>query len=92
MSEPRLRGVDAVTRYLAERGIDFEVVEHPHTDTAAAEARAAGVSADHAAKSVALIDAGRFVLAVLPASHRLDLDKARGALRGSASLRLATEA
>src|SRR5918998_5137394 len=92
MSDPRLRGLDAVTTYLAERGIDFEVVEHPLTNTAAAEARAAGVPADHAAKNVALIDADRFVLAVLPASHRLDLDKARAALGGSASLRLATEA
>jgi Ala-tRNA(Pro) deacylase len=92
MSDPRLRGLDAVTSYLGERGIDFEVVEHRQTNTAAAEARAAGVPADHAAKSVALVDGRRFVLAVLPASHRLDLDKARGALRAAASLRLATEA
>ena len=92
MSDSRLRGIDAVTTYLRERGISFEVVEHPVTNTAAAEARAAGVSADHAAKSVGLIDADQFVLAVLPASHRLDLDKARRALRRSASLRLATEA
>jgi Ala-tRNA(Pro) deacylase len=92
MSDPRLRGLDAVTTYLAERGISFDVVEHPLTNTAAAEARAAGVPVDHAAKNVALIHADRFVLAVLPASHRLDLDKARAVLGGSASLRLATEA
>lgn len=91
MSDPRLRGLDAVTTYLAERGIAFDIVEHQLTNTAAAEARAAGVPADHAAKNVALVDAHRFVLAVLPASHRLDLDKARVALRCSASLRLATE-
>jgi Ala-tRNA(Pro) deacylase len=91
MSDPRVRGLDAVTTYLAERGIAFDVVDHPLTDTAAAEARAAGVPADRAAKSVALVDGDRFVLAVLPASHRLDLDKTRGALGGSASLRLATE-
>jgi Ala-tRNA(Pro) deacylase len=91
MSDPRLRGLDAATAYLAERGIDFEVVEHPLTNTAAAEARAAGVPADHAAKSVALVDADRFALAVLPASCRLDLDKARRALGCSTSMRLATE-
>jgi Ala-tRNA(Pro) deacylase len=92
MSDPRLRGLDAVTSYLGERGIAFEVVEHRQTNTAAAEARAAGVPADHAAKSVALVTETRFALAVLPASHRLDLDKARRALGASASLRLATEA
>jgi prolyl-tRNA editing enzyme YbaK/EbsC (Cys-tRNA(Pro) deacylase) len=80
MSDPRVRGVDAVTTYLAERGINFDVVEHRLTNTAAAEARAAGVPADHAAKNVALVDADRFALAVLPASCRLDLDKARGPL------------
>ena len=41
MSDPRLRGLDAVTAYLTERGVDFEVVEHPLTNTAEAEARAA---------------------------------------------------
>jgi Ala-tRNA(Pro) deacylase len=92
MAGPRVRGIDAVTSYLGERGIDFEVVEHPLTNTAAAEGRAAGVPADHVAKTVALIQGERFRLAVLPASHRLDLDKARGALGGSSELRLATEA
>jgi Ala-tRNA(Pro) deacylase len=92
MSEPPPRGLAAVTTYLAERGIDFEVVEHAFTSTAAADARAAGVPADHAAKTVALVDGDRFFLAVLPASERLDLDKARRVLRGASSLRLATEA
>jgi Ala-tRNA(Pro) deacylase len=91
MSDPRLRGLAALTTYLAERGIAFDVVEHPVTNTAVAEARAAGVPADHAAKSVALIDGDRFVLAVVPASHRLDLGKARAVLGRSASLRLASE-
>jgi len=92
MSDPRVRGVDAVTTYLAERGINFDVVEHRLTNTAAAEARAVGVPADHAAKNVALVDADRFALAVVPASCRLDLDRARRALGSSPSLRLATEA
>jgi Ala-tRNA(Pro) deacylase len=92
MSDPRLRGLDAVTTYLAENGIGFEVVEHPETYTAAGEARAAGVPADHVAKSVAINAGDRFVLAVVPASHRLDLDRARRVLGTSASVRLATEA
>jgi Ala-tRNA(Pro) deacylase len=91
MSDQRLRGLDAVSAYLSERGIDFEVVEHPLTNTAEAEARASGVPADHVAKTVALVDGERFMLAVVPASHRLELDKARRALGASGSLRLATE-
>jgi Ala-tRNA(Pro) deacylase len=91
MSDRSLRGLDAVTAYLDERDIAFEVVEHPETTTAVAEARAAGVPADHAAKTVAIVAGDRFVLAVVPASHRLDLDKARRALGAPESLRLATE-
>jgi Ala-tRNA(Pro) deacylase len=92
MSDPHVRGLDAVTTYLTEQRIAFEVVEHPPTNTAKAEARAAGVPADHAAKTVAMDAEGHFVLAVLPASHRLDFDKARRALGShGASLRLATE-
>jgi Ala-tRNA(Pro) deacylase len=91
MSDPRQRGLAAATAYLAEQGIEFDVVEHRPTNTAAAEARASGVPADHAAKDVALMDGDRFVLAVVPASHRLDLDKARAVLGGSEALRLATE-
>jgi Ala-tRNA(Pro) deacylase len=91
MSDRSLRGLDAVTAYLGERDIDFEVVEHPATSTAVAEARAVGVPADHAAKSVAVVAGARFALAVIPASRRLDLDKARRALGATESLRLATE-
>lgn len=91
MNDPRQRGSEAVASYLAEQDIAFEVVEHAETTTAAAEARAARVPADHAAKSVALLAGDRFALAVLPASERLDLDKARAALHGAASLRLASE-
>lgn len=92
MSDRSLRGLDAVTAYLDERDVTYEVVEHGQTNTAIAEARAAGVAAEHAAKTVAVIAGDRFVLAVVPASHRLDLDKARRALRAPESLRLATEA
>jgi Ala-tRNA(Pro) deacylase len=86
------RGVQAVTAYLAEQGVAYEVVEHPRTESALAEARAAGVPPDHAAKTVVLTGEDRFWLAVVPASHQVDLDKARAALKSHAPLRLATEA
>jgi Ala-tRNA(Pro) deacylase len=86
------RGVELVTSFLDERGAPYEVVEHDATFTAAAEAKASGVPPDHAAKTVVLRDGDAYRLAVVPASHRLDLRKARDALEATGHLRLATEA
>ena len=87
---PGEEGIDAVVRYLEEQQVPHEVVEHRTTYTAAAEARAAGVPADDATKTIALRDGGGYRIAVIPASKRLDLEKAREVL-GDRSLRLATE-
>ena len=81
---------DAVTGYLDEQHVDYEIVEHDERFTAAAEARAAGVGPANAAKEVALRSGDRYVLAVVPASERLDLKKVRDVL-GDPELRLATE-
>jgi Ala-tRNA(Pro) deacylase len=86
------QGVELVTGYLGERGVAHEVVEHEETFSAAAEARASGVAPDHAAKTMVLRDGDDYRLAVIPASHRLDLGKARQALDATRHLRLATEA
>jgi Ala-tRNA(Pro) deacylase len=85
------RGVDLVVGYLDERGIAYDVVDHQQTFSAAAEAEAAHVPSDHAAKSVLLREGDDYRLAVIPASERLDLRKAREALGASHHLRLATE-
>ena len=84
-------GIDAVARFLDEQGVSCEVVEHRQTFTAAAEARAAGVPPDHAAKTVMLHDDEGYRMAVLPASDRLDVARLRTLLEGVAHLRLATE-
>ena len=85
------RGVDLVVRYLEERGVAHEVVDHEQTFSAMAEARASHVPPDHAAKSVLLREGGQYRLALIPATERLDLRKAREALQASQRLRLATE-
>ncbi len=64
-----------VIQALRFRGVDYSIVEHPHTSTAAGTAHAARVAAAHVAKAVLLKDAGGYVLAVLPASEDLDLDR-----------------
>lgn len=67
-------------RFLTERGIPFKLIEHDATYTALAEAREAGVDADDVAKGVLLHTADGYALALIPASARLDLEKARLAL------------
>ena len=87
-----LHGIDAVTAFLEEHGVRYEVVEHRPTFSAAAEARAAGAEPQEAAKTLALHDRGGYRMAVIPASHRLDLHRVRELLGGTSHLRLATEA
>ena len=83
--------IDLVRGYLDENGVDYEVVEHPERFTAAAEARAAGVGPDDAAKDVVLRAGDAYILAVIPASERLDFKKAQRVLNGEERPRLATE-
>jgi Ala-tRNA(Pro) deacylase len=88
MSEPA--GQAAVSEFLEREGIPFEVVEHERTESAAAEARAAGVPPSDVAKTVVVRDEGGVRLAVIPASERLDMHKLKEEL-GSRGLRLLTE-
>lgn len=83
--------IDMVSRYLDERGIDYEVVEHEERFTAAAEARASGVVPQDAAKDVVLRSGDSYVLALIPASERLDLQKAREVLEVESRPDLASE-
>lgn len=83
--------IDAVTAYLEGQGVEYELVEHEERFTAAEEAQASGVELDDAAKDLILRDGDGYLLAVIPASRRLDLGKARDLFETGASLRLATE-
>lgn len=59
--------------YLDSRDVEYEVVHHVHTNTSLDSARAAHVPSGRVAKCVLLEDERGYVLAVLPASCRLDL-------------------
>jgi Ala-tRNA(Pro) deacylase len=84
-------GIDAVTDVLERRGVPFEVVEHDPTYGAAAAARALAADPEATAKTVVLHDHDGYRLAVVPASERLDVRRARDLLGASHHLRLATE-
>ena len=62
-----------VRRYLADKGIDFDVVVHPHTTSSLLTAETAHIDPSKIAKGVALEDEQGVLLAVLPASRELDL-------------------
>lgn len=63
-----------LSEYLSRTGVPFELVAHPHAETARGGAAAGHVPADHMAKGVLLGDGQGVVLAVIPASHWLKLD------------------
>jgi Ala-tRNA(Pro) deacylase len=63
-----------VSAYLSAHDVGFDVVPHRHTKTSVASAMRSHVPTDHVAKAVLLCDNDEFVLAVLPASHRIDGD------------------
>ncbi|HWM11463.1 MAG TPA: YbaK/EbsC family protein [Solirubrobacteraceae bacterium] len=92
MTTVEAHGIDAVIAFLEHEGVRHEVVEHRPTFSAAAEARASGAELREAAKTLALHDHDGYRMAVIPATHRLDVHRARELLGASSHLRLATEA
>jgi prolyl-tRNA editing enzyme YbaK/EbsC (Cys-tRNA(Pro) deacylase) len=86
-------GLAQLKSFLRDRGVSFDVIAHPRSETAAAEARAAQLPQEQTAKTVVLHTSGGYRFAVLAASDRLDLHKAADALDVRRhALRLATEA
>jgi Ala-tRNA(Pro) deacylase len=69
-----------LAQYLIDRDIAYELVPHPHTETAAASAAASGVAADSLVKAVVLRGGDGFLLALLPASCHIHFGKLRQVL------------
>lgn len=61
--------------YLESHEIYFDIIEHSHTESAMRAAEAAHIPGDQMAKPVLLGDEASYLLAVVPATHRLDLDR-----------------
>jgi Cys-tRNA(Pro) deacylase len=84
--------MEDVTRFLDDAGVDFDVLEHEHTERAADEAKALGVEPEDVAKTLVLAVPDGNVRAVLAASERIDLHKVAGVLGvGGKKVQLATE-
>ena len=82
--------MSAVTEHLEQRGSAFELLPHRQAYTSTDEARALGIDAGEVLKTLAVRTGPGYVLAVIPASRRLDLHLVREAL-GDHQARLASE-
>ena len=80
-----------VCDYLSEEGVNYVAAEHVPAYTAQEVAANEHVSGDMMAKSVIVHDGSEYVMCVLPASYRLNLDKVSKTL-DAIDLRLASEA
>ena len=80
----------SIQTYLQSRQIPFEVLLHAPAPSAARLARSVHVPGQRVAKTVLVKVSDRFVLAVLPATHRIDLPKLMETL-GSTDLQIASE-
>lgn len=60
--------------YLRESGVDPQTVTHPKTLSASRTAQASHVPGDRVAKGVLVKDEKGFLLAVIPASHHIEMD------------------
>ena len=75
--------------YLDAHGVEYEVIPHAHTSSSLDTARQAHVPPEGFAKPVLLEDELGYVMAILPASHRIDLRSLEDQLHRD--LELATE-
>ncbi|MFO8024836.1 aminoacyl-tRNA deacylase [Thiohalophilus sp.] len=75
--------------YLEWKGVDYELLHHAFVTGSLRTAARAHVPGHRFAKPVVLKDEQGYLVAVVPASHRLDLDKLNRSLHRK--LRMATE-
>lgn len=80
---------ETLTRCLRAQDVPYDLLHHPHTVTAMEAAQASHIPGEQIAKSVLLGDERGFVMAVLPATHRIDLGELHR--RFNRRLGLATE-
>src|SRR5689334_12080514 len=63
--------------YLDARGVAYEVIPHSRAVSTIASAVCAGVPSERVAKAVLLEDEAGYLLALVPASHRIQLGRLR---------------
>ena len=64
---------ESVREYLSREGIQYDTIEHEHTRDSNHSAQAAHIPGGRVAKCVMLEDTKGYLMAVLPATHKVDL-------------------
>jgi Ala-tRNA(Pro) deacylase len=82
--------MNTITNFLGRRDVCYETVPHRHTLTSRETAREADVPGQRIAKGVLFCDEDEYVLAVVPASRRVDAERLCHVL-GRRELALASE-
>ena len=81
-----------LTRALDEAGVGYELLPHPETMSARAEAEALGVDAGEVGKTLIVTTPEGYVRAVIPGDCRIDMHKLRDAVGAAGKkVHLATE-
>jgi Ala-tRNA(Pro) deacylase len=78
-----------LNQHLKQAGVEFDVIAHPRTASSSRTAQAAHVTGECLAKAVVLHDASGYLLAVVPSTHRVEVDSLNRLL--GRTLNLATE-
>jgi Ala-tRNA(Pro) deacylase len=81
----------ALQRYLTNHKIGYDLILHDETPSSTRTAEACHVSGDCLAKGVLLRDHGGYLLAVLPTTHRIELEDLRTMLGHGVELAEETE-
>ncbi|MDJ0787614.1 MAG: YbaK/EbsC family protein [Myxococcota bacterium] len=72
--------------YLDHCGVDYEILPHLHTASSLETARVARVPPSHLAKAVLLEDESGYLMAIIPASKRVDIPRLSEQLHRDLSL------
>ncbi len=77
---------DKVRTYVRARGVDYELVRHPRSESTHETADAAHIPEDHIAKGVVVKDESGYALVVIPGDRWLKLDTLNSDLNRSFEL------
>jgi len=79
-----------LAQFLAQQGIDYDILPHRYTDTSLNSAQTAGIPANQMVKSVVLEDQLGYLMAVVPATEHVKIRELNKLLHRNVGL--ATEA
>lgn len=65
----------SLQEYLESHAIEYDTLTHPYTTSSMSTAEAARISGEMVAKSVILEDENGYVMAVIPATHHVELGR-----------------